>query len=158
MSKNPFLSDPIKGLIIYTGYEFKRIKTGAKRSSFDDVYIIDKDQKTSIYQLKSLEQSLYKLSPTANKIYHYITHHLGKDKDKISLPSKKICEIADINAHGTFYNGVRALIKIGLIARSQGRANMYWINPHFIFNGSRIDFIKNQYGEEALKIVSTIKN
>lgn len=158
MSKNPFLSDPLQGGILETRYEVKREKSGTDKSNYNKVRLIDKDLKTSIYRVSSFEKSLYTLSKTANKIYHYITVHLGKDKDQISLPKNKVCLIADIKSTRTFYNGVEELININLIAKFQGRTNMYWINPHYIFNGSRMDFIKTKYGEDTVEISFKTKN
>lgn len=158
MSKNPFLSEAIKGGILETQYEVKKEKDGSDKARYGRIHIMDKDQKISIYKDKSFEESLYKLSPPANKIYHYITHHLGKDRDQISLPQKRIMPIANIHSKRTFYNGLEELIDIGLIAKLKGRANMYWINPHIIFNGGRIDFIKNNYGDDSIKILFKIKN
>ena len=158
MAKNPFLSDPLQGGILETRYEVKREKSGTDKSNYNKIRLIDKDPKTSIYRISAFEKSLYTLSPTANKIYHYITIHLGKDRDLISLPQDKVCLITDIKSRRTFYNGIKELIKINLIAKFHGRANMYWINPHYMFNGSRMDFIKTKYGEDIVEISFKTKN
>ncbi len=68
----------------------------------------------------------------------------GKDKDEISLNYALLDDETKKNlSQATFYRGVRELINLRFIAPTLA-ANIYYINPTYIFNGDRL-VLMNQY-------------
>lgn len=78
----------------------------------------------------------------------------GKDKDEVTLNYALLDEDTKKTlSQATFYRGISELIKLRFIAPTLA-ANIYYINPTYIFNGDRL-VLMNQY---ILKMQEETKN
>ena len=84
---------------------------------------------------------------------YYIIYNLPKDSDSITLKLTKL--ITEMNSsRPTVYRGIGELIEHSVIAKKK-KVGDYWINPHYMFNGDRIKFIKS-IDEDCLERVSIV--
>lgn len=91
-----------------------------------------------IVGLKSAGKKVFRL------LYLQIRGKEGRDRDEISLNYALLPEeTRKTLSQATFYRGIRELIDQRFIAPTMA-ANIYYINPTYIFNGDRL-VIMNQY-------------
>lgn len=77
------------------------------------------------------------LSASGVKLFVYIAFNLGVHKDVIYLDVDIVSEWCGCKK-SAYYNGLSELTEKGVIAR-RGDSNIeYFVNPNFIFNGSRL--------------------
>lgn len=101
---------------------------------------------------------IFDLNPSGKKVFQILLIALQKNsinRDSVLFSSRIGLEIA--NKHSikigetTFYRGLEELLRQNIIAKSL-ESNLYFINPHIIFNGDRIDFIN------SFKRIQSIEN
>lgn len=102
-------------------------------------YTIEQQAKCSVYRLPYIDNVLFgEIDNCAKALYLYIIYHVPKDKDYISLNSKKVCAAMNIS-RPTMAKSVRQLCDIGLICKKPSLYD-YWVNPEYLFNGNRVKF------------------
>ena len=76
--------------------------------------------------------------PAASKdMFMYIAARIQYDCDYIELDEERYCKTMN-TSRTTFFNAKRDLINRLIIPRSK-RKNTYWINPSYLFKGSRME-------------------
>jgi len=144
-SKNPYLDT--KG--IKTGFKNTSIRVGAAvtLSSGEmpagtlDVSRISKIDTEDF--IKVYTRELYdwlELGKTSQRVLTYIFQNLPKDTDKINVTVYEL--MGNIGkTKSTIFAALKELLEKKIIAKSTS-SDCYFINPGYIFNGSRVNFIK----------------
>lgn len=145
------------------GYKLKLIKVNhttnvnTATTEYENIvksYFVEAQSKTSIYYIPHAEDFLFKkLTRNGRDVLYYIIYNLPKDSDSITLKLTKL--ITEMNSsRPTVYRGIGELIEHSVIAKKK-KVGDYWINPHYMFNGDRIKFIKS-IDEDCLERVSIV--
>ncbi|MCC4211332.1 hypothetical protein [Leeuwenhoekiella parthenopeia] len=157
--KNPFLNKPLEFIEIQRE-TLNNVPTsnGFQSRRETNISLFDSDTGAKLYKTQSFEKVVYNLDEKALKLLMYICLHLGKDKEKIHLTRKKILPLIGMG-ESSYYAALKSLVQIGIVANAKGRANMYWVNPHYIFNGSRYSTFRSSStsakDDVNIKIVAT---
>lgn len=158
--KNPFLKKPLEFVEIHSETVNKvPTSNGFQSRRETNVSLFDSDKGAKLYKTESFEKLVYSLDEKALKLLIYICLHLGKDNEKIQLLSKKIMPLLGVKK-SSYYNALNSLVENGILENAKSRKNMYWVNPHYIFNGSRYSTFKtpqtNAKDDPNIKIVTLI--
>ena len=97
--------------------------------------IIDRANYVKIY--KNGYEVLKGLSANGVKLFIYISLHLGIHTDTIFIDNEVVSEWCGWKKT-VHYSAITELIKKEVIARKGGSNIEYFVNPNFIFNGSRL--------------------
>lgn len=120
-------------------FEMADVKTG-EVSFFQKVSKITKvtvDTANYVKIYKGNADVVYKLTHSSLIMLHYIINEIGIHTDRIILDSGSYCDIMSCSDK-TFRRSVNELIDKGVIAKRKGSSIEYFVNPNFIFNGSRL--------------------
>jgi len=79
-------------------------------------------------------------------LYLEVQKNIGKDGIWLTFPS--IDQTSNHIGETTFYRGMKELITKRFIAESN-TPGKYWLNPEFMWNGDRIDFLRTYYKNGA---------
>lgn len=71
------------------------------------------------------------------KLSLYIMNDLEYKDSYVYLRCTEVCKDLGWNSRATFYKALKGLIDANVIAKSE-IANLYYVNPNMVFNGSRI--------------------
>ena len=71
------------------------------------------------------------------KLSLYIMNDLEYKDSYVYLRCTEVCKDLGWNSRATFYKALKGLIEANVIAKSE-IANLYYVNPNMVFNGSRI--------------------
>ncbi|WP_106138198.1 hypothetical protein [Spirosoma oryzae] len=114
-------------------------------------YYSDQRLSCKLYYDKTTEDLVFGvLSPSSRDLLLHITYTLKKNQDIVKLRAVDVCKAVRFS-RPTFYASIEQLIKNGFLARRC--MNEYWINPHYLFNGNRIEYFK-KHNPAALQIVA----
>ena len=117
---------------------------------------VDSDKFLKIYNSQLKE--MFNLSYPALKVYGYFISEMQNTKDDtmIYFHLQDCMDFCDYNVHGMVYAGLTELIKKLFICKAI-RHPMYYINPLYAFNGSRIilysEYINNDYYQARQKVI-----
>lgn len=117
---------------------------------------VDSDKFLKIYNSQLKE--MFNLSYPALKVYGYFISEMQHTKDDtmIYFHLQDCMDFCDYNVHGMVYTGLTELIKKLFICKAV-RHPMYYINPLYAFNGSRIilysEYINNDYYEARQRVI-----
>ena len=150
--ENPFImiaSDNTKGGVRrITGKTDDRLmvvseETGEKvgGAGFFQYQEVDKTQFIKLY-INGVK-ALTELTSAGTKVFEvlYRTVQQNKDNDKVFLAFDLVEQDIVKIARTTFFKGMRELIKKNFIAETTV-ANLYYINPDYLFKGDRLSFVK----------------
>lgn len=106
---------------------------------------VDKEQFVKIYvdEIKAL----FDLSKSGLKVLGYFLQAMRINTDEIYLSIPKLMKYCNYSYKAQAYKGLAELLSNKIIAMSRD-TNIWFINPHIIFNGDRIAFVK-QYKLKA---------
>ena len=96
-------------------------------------------------------RNLFELSRTGIKAFTYVLSCLRINDDEIYINIAEMCTYCDWTTTTQAYRGLGELIHNKIIAPSK-RTNIWFINPHVIFNGNRIAFVKEYKLNKTEKI------
>lgn len=160
-TENPFLKqvvEEVQGHIIKrsqmsTGSTKKAIlqavdpETGESvgYTSFVRQIEVDDDKFTKVYA--SNLQAFFNLSKTGVRVLAYVFTCMHISRDTILFDIDEAMKYTGYKAHRSVYDGLAELLKAEIIARGK-KDNIYYINPMIIFNGNRINFIR-QYVKKS---------
>lgn len=160
-TENPFLKQVVEEV---QGHIIKRsqMSTGATRkailqavdpetgesvgyTSFVRQIEVDDDKFTKVYA--SNLQAFFNLSKTGVRVLAYVFTCMHISRDTILFDIDEAMKYTGYKAHRSVYDGLAELLKAEIIARGK-KDNIYYINPMIIFNGNRINFIR-QYVKKS---------
>jgi predicted transcriptional regulator len=121
-----------------------------KYETINKTYHVEQQEKlTTLYKISYKNNVIFgELSSTSHSVLLYIMYNLKKDTDFINLKIDILENLLKLTKP-TIIKAFKELIDAAIITkRSQSE---YWINPHFIFNGNRIDY----YNRECPECIET---
>jgi hypothetical protein len=156
LRNNPFVESPdfeikTKVLSSETSYvDVRDISDGvilALPSKLKSKFVVETSSYCKVYNKKGLYLHIAQLSPTAKALFLHIQYNLQHNKDYIHLPSNATMKEAEIKSLNTFKKCLEELTT-SLIITPTLCTNVFWINPVFFFNGSRINKYSHKLKEE----------
>jgi hypothetical protein len=119
-------------------YEYAEVSSG-EVSMFQKVskskrVIVDRANYVKVY--KHGQDLVKDLSDSGVRLFLYIAIHLGVHQDTIFLYQGTVCEWCGFK-RATYFNTLSELVKKNVVAK-RGDSIEYFVNPNFIFNGSRL--------------------
>jgi hypothetical protein len=109
------------------------------KSMFVRMIEVDEDKFAKLY-LNELG-ILWGMKKPALKLFSYIMTILVVNKDEFYLSNKKAMDYTGYVTKTALNNALSQLFELGVIAKTT-EENWYFINPLFVFNGSRVTFAK----------------
>ena len=82
------------------------------------------------------------LSPRAKDLLLWVIYECEPNEDWIWINKTRYMSETGVSAHNTYIGAVNELIRHGFIIRTT-ITNVYWINPHYFFNGNRVKCFPN---------------
>lgn len=104
------------------------------------VTTVEKIKPTSIWMKPHILKGIVNnLSPSAKDMIFYIMTHIGHNREAIQIEYVSYCEKTGLDI--TLRTFQRAIVELTnrVIEKKAARKNMYYINPDFLFKGSRIN-------------------
>lgn len=100
--------------------------------------LVEREPPASLFMDDNMLNVLKQLSKGANEMLYYILRYLGTKKDTIEIVYETYNQRlgGDISIR-SFYKSREELINV-FIVKKKSRKNTYFINPNYIFRGSRI--------------------
>lgn len=149
-----------KNIFVYGNDSFKvRVKeviandvlldSGAKKTGKN--YFIEESDYVKLFPTEGWIDNLYKLSSASKEMLLYIMTHIDKACDFIEIDVKFYMGKHKISSINTYKKGVEGLVDAQYIYPVFGEKNVFWVNPRYIYRGSRI----NMYSDRLL-VVSEI--
>ncbi len=115
------------------------IITEVNNSSMQETsFYVEQDKATKVYTKSDLRLHIMTLSTRAKELYLWLIYELEKNEDYVWINVDRYMEECDISSSTTYQNTVKDLHKFGVICPTVVK-DVYWINPLFFFNGSRIE-------------------
>lgn len=104
---------------------------------------MEKDSYCRVYTDSKRRLAMAGLTPRANDLLLWIIFEVENSSEVIWINKVRYMKERRIKAYNTYKDALTELLKSKFLLPSVIQ-NVYWINPHFFFNGSRINrFPKN---------------
>lgn len=121
-------------------------------SVIKNTYLVDAHKKVNLFvpTVKLMDDLIFeKMSSGARTLFLYIMVHLQHNQDYIKLGYKTLTTTCKMS-RATVTRCLRELIDLSIIViKSQ---SVYWVNPMYLFNGSRL----NYYGEIKPEVIEEV--
>lgn len=160
--ENPFLRQTIVNLGKYLGRSMQMGQAEEEKAvlkAVDDdgeilgntVFVQNKvvDRETFAKVFYSGFAAFSGMKPSFMKVFQYIIEQLHKDTDKFYLYIDDVVKKTGLSKM-TIYRALGNLCEREIIARGRTEYE-YFINPMFVFNGSRVTFVNNWINSNALE-------
>lgn len=92
---------------------------------------------TKLFCDKQRRLDMGQLSLRANDLLLWIMMEVEPNKDWLWVNRKRYMEERGVKTYNTYNAAVNELIRFNYIAKVAGPANVFFINPHYFFNGQR---------------------
>lgn len=136
--ESKFKALEVVDLLQLTDHPNTGVGSGFKKESF----FVDDETKVSIFTKPELRVVSTGLNPSGRLVILYLIYHLQPQEDWINLKIEKIQNEFSCSRR-TVFNGIKCLVSLCLIARRD--KSTYWINPKYLFSGSRINYYKSTH-------------
>jgi hypothetical protein len=137
---NPFLNKLEINSLLITKNGYDKEEESADRLS----YKVEYDDYTKVFRGNGSVMNMYELNNRGRELLLYIIMHIGENDDWISINVENYMVKHKIKSINTYKDAVKNLVAKGYILRTHDYRNVFWVNPHYIFNGNRIKtFPKN---------------
>lgn len=116
----------------------------------DTHYLYDNQEKVTVYRYsnKSMNELLFGyLTPRSRDLYLYIMYHIKKNEDYITLRAKDVKPNIGMSER-TLTSAIKELREANVI--NFKAKSVYWVNPHYIFNGNRIEYYRNMDSKNVM--------
>ena len=100
-----------------------------------------KDKKEFIKVFRESIKTILQLSSTAQKILWYIMDNLPINKNVVVITNETCMDACGFKNRKSIRDGIIELLDKNILTRSSARYQ-YWVNPIVMFNGDRIEFIR----------------
>ncbi len=116
-----------------------------KYQKITDTIHFEQQAKVSVYYIPFIENILYKeIKSSGRDLLLYIIYNINDNTDFISLKLDKLSK-SMLCSKPTLINAIKQLTDVGVICRKN--QSEYWVNPHYIFKGNRLEFFNTNYPE-----------
>lgn len=147
--KKEYLSNPFKvkdGCIIECykieaggEYEFADVHSGEvntfRKIGKSKRVLIDRSNYVKVY--KGNNDLIRVLSSSGKELAFYVMLHIGIHSEIIFMDCIVVCEWCGWKK-STYYKALKEIIQVGILARKKGSKRAFFVNPNFVFNGSRL--------------------
>lgn len=106
------------------------------------VYDSDYAPMVKFYTWPQNRKDICALSPRALQILVWIGMSIDNGNDYIEVTRDNCMKELNITSHTTFLSAVKELYKMNFIAPTGQSKDSYWINPHYLFKGDRLESFK----------------
>lgn len=149
-TENPFLK--LKDGIIKIDQERRQILAGTTKNilvnsetgATEGITLLARYKEVDTTQFVKLfinQVSLfYDLSKAGIRVFSYVLQCMQINKDEIHINIPKLMESCGYKTKVQAYKGLAELVKSQIIAQTI-ESNIWYINPHVVFNGDRVMFI-----------------
>ncbi len=100
---------------------------------------------------------MHDLSKRGHKVLDYIVSNLKPKKDEVYMHLPEVMKYCNYTQVNHVYRGIAELLGANILAVSH-KPNIWFINPMFIFNGSRLTLIKEYVIKERNKVIEDVKS
>ena len=146
---NPFIQS-FRLKILEKEYQYSVAKTAdvvdgviTKFQKITDTVQFEQQSKTSVYYIPYIENILFReLKSNGRDALLYIIYNINENTDIITLKQDKVCKEMN-TSKPTLISGLKQLIDIGVICKKS--QSDYWVNPHYVFKGNRMNFFNSRY-------------
>lgn len=116
--------------------------------------IKEQQPKTFVYVDDLLKSKLFtNFNSNSRSLLLYIIYNLKQQKDFIKLTPRQIQKVMNISSN--LYNkAIQELITEKIIYPKEitVKSEEYWINPHYVYNGSRLLYFLKNYPNQVIKV------
>jgi hypothetical protein len=158
---NPFLQNFKLSLVkVYkTYYETKteNISDGyiGKYKEVTESFLMDSQKKTAVYHIPYIENVLFsEMKSNGRDLLLYVIYNIKEEEDFINLKLDRVCQQMK-TSRPSLIKGINELSDVGVIAKKS--QSEYWVNPHFIFKGNRIEHYYKNSPDSVVIVAETTK-
>lgn len=116
-------------------------------NKFGDLDVIEHDLEATVYtkvfMVEAARKQMAELPIRSKELYLFLIHSVGSATDYLWIDSDEYMEQMGIKAKNTYKAAINGLCEGLYIQPHHKLKDVYWINPHFFFKGSRILKYKN---------------
>lgn len=155
LQNNPFVENPefcVRTRFFKNKEQYVNVRdisdgiiTGAPKT-LSHTFMVEQDTYTKVYNKKGLYLHIATLGHSTKSLLIYIMFHLQNGKDYIHLQQGKVMEQIMIKDPITYKKCLQELVSKVFITPTLCE-DVFWINPVFFFNGSRIEKYKHKIVE-----------
>lgn len=98
--------------------------------------LIEKTTPASLFMNDELLKILCNFSPSGREMVFYILRYIGEKVETIEINYEKYCSRMGETSTRSFYRAIAELTNIIIVKKK--RKNTYYVNPLYVFRGSRI--------------------
>lgn len=102
-----------------------------------DKYYLDRTPSTKVFMTVGVKEKVYGLSERAKCLYLYLLYNLKQNKDYVQINQENYMLKNNIKSVNTFKEAKKELINADFILPASTYKTVFWINPNYIFPGSR---------------------
>lgn len=105
-------------------------------------FLVESQVKRTLFHIGNVENVLFgEIGSAGRDLFLYLVYNLAPNTGTINLSSSKVCREMRISAP-TYYKAIEQLEGIAVIRKKE--KSIYWVNPHYVFCGDRINYYINQ--------------
>lgn len=98
---------------------------------------------TKVFEVTGDAEQIVELPIRCKELYLYLIHTIKSSQDCVWISPKTYMAKMKIKSINTFKEAVNGLCNNVYIGAHHKLKNVYWINPHYFFKGSRINKYPN---------------
>lgn len=147
MGVNPF----IENFEIYVTKKTSKVINAIGYITVKD-FDLEKTPYTKIFEVEGAKKQVCDLPIRSKELYLYFIHSIKGAKDYLRIDKDAYMKQMGIKSVNTYKEAIKGLSDNSYIYPHYSLRDVYWINPHFFFKGSRI----TKY-PDAVKYNKTIK-
>lgn len=153
---NPFLAN-VKLEVIQMTESTNYVSTASTKGVVKSItnsttYFIERQKGTTIYDVPGFDEIYFSnLKASARELYVYICLNIQYNSDTINLSYANVSKVMKVS-RPTLISAVQQLSNAGVICKTS-KQSVYWINPLYIFRGSRLEY----YNKECPSCIQVIK-
>ena len=119
-----------------------KLRSGDRYKEIDGVWMkaeaeLEATPFCRVYSDAERRLSMVELTPRGKDLLLWIMYELELNKDYVWIPKKRYMRESRISAVNTYKAALNELIRANYIVATVV-SNVYWINPHYFFNGNRV--------------------
>lgn len=114
---------------------------------------VDAHQHTRVFIDSFIRKALMTLKPLACQVFVYLIYKCPNATSHMTLDLDKFCKEAELKDLRPVRAAVKELVKLRIIVESV-KKDVYWINPEYLHNGSRVLNFPNNLIEPELPTTS----
>ena len=133
---NPFVAGEFDILV------HNRLNNGAYRKDEEGLlvnieYSMERDSKVLFYTNVEYRDVIFGLDNSAFRLFVLVGYKLEYSKDWVWVNVPHYMKIMGVSLN-TFKKGMNDLVRYGMLYPMVGLKDCYWVNPRYMFNGSRV--------------------